>query len=81
MWTVYIILTKKDRLYTGITTDPERRFQQHLEKKGAKFFYSDPPKKILYTEIYKNRSEATKREMIIKKMNRIDKLKLVSLDL
>ena len=51
-WFVYMILTRKGRLYTGVSTDPERRFIEHLcdPKKGAKFFRSDSPEKIVYLE-------------------------------
>lgn len=72
-WWVYIIKTKKNRLYTGITTSPQRRFEEHKTKKGAKFFYSDTPLKIVYLEIFKNRSEASKREAEIKSLKRIEK--------
>ena len=74
-WFVYIILTEKDRLYTGITTDVERRFQEHLSNKakGAKFFRSDKPLKILYAEPCKNRSEASIKEAAIKKLSRLQK--------
>jgi putative endonuclease len=54
-WYVYIILTAKEKLYTGISRDPERRFFEHLldVKKGAKFFRSDSPQKIVYCECQK----------------------------
>jgi putative endonuclease len=68
-WYVYIILTRKEKLYTGISTDPERRFFEHLfdVKKGAKFFRSDSPQKIVYCEEFVTMSEALKREAEIKK--------------
>lgn len=71
LWYVYIILTGKNRLYTGISTDPERRFIEHLcdRKKGAKFFRSDSPVKIVYLEEVLNYSMALKREIYIKKMS------------
>ncbi len=78
-WFVYIILTEKNRLYTGITTDVERRFQEHSGEKprGAKFFRSDKAEKIVYVESCKNRSEATKREMAIKAFTRLQKDQLI----
>lgn len=74
-WCVYIILTKKNRFYTGITTDIKRRFQQHSGAKagGAKFFRSDSPLQIVYLLICANRSEATIKEMAIKKLTRFQK--------
>jgi putative endonuclease len=78
-WFLYIILTEKNRLYTGITTDLERRFYEHLMgKKGAKFFRSDSPITIIYTEKFANRSLASIRESQIKKMNRLQKEQLVN---
>jgi putative endonuclease len=70
-WFVYIILTSKDKLYTGISTDPERRFVEHLcdTKKGAKFFRSDSPVKIIHLEEFETMSEALKREAAIKKLS------------
>jgi putative endonuclease len=70
-WYVYIIQTEKNRLYTGVSTDPERRFIEHLcdTKKGAKFFRSDTPVKIVYLEEAFDYSSALKREIQIKKLS------------
>lgn len=79
MWYIYIILTQKNKFYTGISTDPIRRFNEHLRhKKGAKYFRHDPPVKIIYQEEASNRSIATKREIAIKKMTRKQKEELIS---
>lgn len=74
-WFVYVIQTVKNRLYTGITTDIERRFQEHNGDlpRGAKFFRSDKPEKIVYLEPCKTRSEASIREAQIKRMTRLQK--------
>ena len=74
-WFVYIILTEKKRLYTGITTDLKRRYQEHSGElpRGAKFFRSDRPSKIVYFEQCENRSVASIKEVEIKKMNRQQK--------
>lgn len=74
-WFVYIILTLKNRLYTGITTNMERRFQEHCGDlpRGAKFFRSDKPEKIVYLEACKTRSEALIREAQIKRLSRVQK--------
>jgi putative endonuclease len=67
------------KLYTGIAKDIEKRFLEHAAdpRKGAKFFRSDPPVRIVYSELYANRSEASKREAVIKKMTRQEKLQLI----
>jgi len=77
-WQVYIIQTKTGKLYTGITTDINRRLTEHKEKKGAKYFRFDNPQEIVFTENYKNRSEASKREYEIKRLNKKEKLKLIT---
>ena len=54
-WFVYIILAKSGKLYTGITTNIKRRFNEHLNKKGAKFFYHTKPIKVVYKEEFPDR--------------------------
>lgn len=78
-WFLYIVETVDGKLYTGITTDVERRFKEHCEnKKGAKFFRSSVPKKIVYCEQLEDRSAASKREAQVKKLTRVNKLKLIN---
>jgi putative endonuclease len=74
-----MIATEKDRLYTGIATDIERRFVEHLcdPKKGAKFFRSDTPVMVVYCEEFSDRSSASKRESQIKKLSRKQKQSLL----
>jgi len=74
-WFVYIIQTVKNRLYTGITTDVERRFQEHKGDlpRGAKFFRSDKPEKVVYLEPCRTRSDALIREAQIKRLSRVQK--------
>ncbi len=80
-WEVYIIQTVSGKLYTGITTDVERRFKEHStsSKRAARFFYSSPAEKIVFRESCKNRSDALRRESAIKKMTRKEKLDLIGL--
>ena len=77
-WFVYIIEASDSSLYTGITTDLERRFKQHASGVGAKYFQGRRPIKFVYTENAKNRSEASRREAQIKKLTREQKLQLVT---
>ena len=80
-WTIYIIETHSGKYYTGVTTDIERRFTEHLSsKKGAKFFNTSLPKRIVYVEHAPNRSMAQMREATIKKMNRTQKKVLINLN-
>lgn len=77
-WFIYIIYCTDDTLYTGITTDVERRYIQHELQKGAKYFRGRKPKKIVYQESVPDRSAASKREIEIKKLSRASKFLLIS---
>ncbi len=77
-WKVYIILCSDNSLYTGITTDIKRRFREHFEGRGAKYFRGRQPLQVVYLENDHSRSSAAKRESQIKGMNRADKTLMVS---
>jgi putative endonuclease len=77
MYYVYILKCKDRSLYTGITTDVERRFKEHQSAKGGHYTSSHPVLKILHTEKYPSRSAALKRESEIKKLARQQKLALI----
>lgn len=77
-WTLYIIRATNGALYTGITTDPERRFAQHATGKGAKFFRGNPPQEIVYREEGLDRSSAARREIAVKALPRSEKLRLIA---
>jgi putative endonuclease len=74
---VYILECANKTLYTGITTDLKRRFNEHLGKKGAHFTKANRPKQICYFEKQPNRSQATKREIEIKSWTKKKKLQLI----
>lgn len=77
-WFVYIIQNENGFLYTGITTDIERRFEEHrTSPKGAKFFNTGLPVKVVYSKQFPNRSLATKYEISVKKLSRKKKLELI----
>lgn len=84
MWWVYIIETRAGRLYTGVTTDVARRFREHVQMadcgrgRGAKFFRSDPPLRVVYREQAPSRAGAQQREAAIKQCSRADKLALIA---
>ncbi len=78
-WYVYIIKASDGSLYTGVTTDVTRRFKEHCgTAKGAKYFRGRQAVKIVYTESHKDRGSAQRREAAIRKLSRINKLKLVT---
>ncbi len=72
-----MILCTDDTLYTGITVDVERRFSQHANKQGAKYFRGRQPKQLVYVETGHDRSTASKREIVIKKLPRLEKWRLL----
>lgn len=78
-WWVYIVMTDKGMLYTGISTDVARRLKQHAGeiKGGAKFFRSQAPVKLCFRKKFPNRSEASKFEAHIKSLKRSEKLLLL----
>ncbi|PCI29982.1 endonuclease [Candidatus Wolfebacteria bacterium] len=75
---VYILKCADDTLYTGYTTDIERRVIEHNEDiKGAKYTKARRPVKLVYYESFDSRSDATKREAEIKRLTRKGKLELI----
>lgn len=79
IWYVYIAKCNDGSLYTGITTDTKRREHEHNtdDRLGAKSLRGKRPVKIVFSERFKNRTEARKREIEIKGWKRKYKIKLV----
>jgi putative endonuclease len=84
-WFVYMILTDRSNLYTGISTDPKRRFDEHLDvflrvagAKGAKFFRTQKPINLVYCELCGGRAEASQLERKIKNLSKRQKLALLT---
>ena len=76
-WTVYILECADKTLYTGITSDLERRLQEHGTAKGARYTRGRGPFKLRYFEAAGSRAEASRREAAIKSMSRQEKLQLI----
>jgi putative endonuclease len=77
MYFVYIIECKNGSLYTGITTDVTRRFEEHRTGNGGHYTRSQEVKRLAYTEPQPDRSAALKREAAIKRLSRQKKLELI----
>jgi len=77
-WQIYIIRCSDDSLYTGISNDVERRWQQHVDQRGAKYFRGRKPVEIVYLECAHDRSSASRREAAIKRLRRPDKDLLIA---
>ncbi|MGD0319904.1 MAG: GIY-YIG nuclease family protein [Nitrososphaerales archaeon] len=73
---VYVLQCSDGTLYTGYTTDVDRRLRQHNAGKGAKYTRSRAPVRLAFKERFRRRSDALRREFQIKRMSRSSKLLL-----
>lgn len=75
---VYIVRCSDGTLYTGITTDLERRIDEHNSSpKGAKYTRNRRPVTLEYSERCSDKSSASKREYTIKRLTKIEKEELI----
>lgn len=77
-WKLYILRCGDGTLYTGITTDVEKRLEAHRSGKGAKYTRGRTPLELVYREECGDHSAALKRELEIKVLSREEKLKLIT---
>ena len=75
---VHILKCKDNSLYTGWTTDIEKRLKAHNSGKGAKYTKSRKPVVLVYKEEFDSKSDALRREAAIKKLTREQKLELIN---
>jgi putative endonuclease len=76
-WFVYIVRCADNSLYTGITNDLVERIKKHNAGKGAKYTRSRLPVKLVWRERKSSELAARRREAMIKKMTRAEKLSLI----
>ena len=74
MWYLYLLECINGHYYIGITTNVERRYNEHLSGKGAKYTRANKPLRIISYHPYPSRSEATIAESFAKKLARSQKL-------
>ena len=73
-WFFYTVRCSDESLYAGITTDVERRVEDHNHRKcGAKYTRSRRPVSLAMTKIFGNKSEALKYEIGFKRLSKKDK--------
>lgn len=77
-WYLYILRCKDGTLYTGITTDVEKRFEAHQSGKGAKYTRGRGPLVLVYREECGTHSDALKRELAVKALTREQKQALIA---
>ena len=75
-WQVYILECADGSVYTGIARDLEARIVAHNNGTGAKYTRGRGPVKLLYQEAAVDRSTALRREALLKRLSRADKLHL-----
>jgi putative endonuclease len=78
-WWVYWVHCADDSFYTGITTDLERRVNQHNGKVagGARYTSARRPVTLVYSEKSEDRSSASKREYVLRKITNSKKKEMV----
>jgi len=75
---VYIVRCADDTLYTGWTTDLDRRIAQHNAGRGAAYTRQRGPVTLVYREELPDRGAAMRREVAIKKLDRPRKERLIA---
>ena len=79
---VYIVKCADNTLYTGYTSNLEQRIKQHNSgSQGARYTKTRRPVKLVFVEIYQTQREAIRREIVIKKRSREEKLNLIKLSI
>lgn len=77
-WFLYIIEADDGSLYTGITTDVDRRFAEHQSSpRGARYFRGRRPVAVRYIEACADRAMASKREYQVKALSAPEKRQLI----
>jgi putative endonuclease len=78
-WSLYMIKTRLNTLYTGISTDVERRFKEHSgsSKRAARYLRGKGPLELVWSQSVGSKSEALILECRVKKLNRRQKLSLI----
>ena len=76
-WYLYILRCGDGTLYTGITTDVQKRLEAHRTGKGAKYTRGRTPLELAYRECCGTHSEALKREWQVKQLPRQEKESLI----
>ena len=78
MYFVYILKCNDGTLYTGVTSDLKRRIEEHNSSKlGAKYTKARRPVELIYSKDFEDRSRAQVEESRIKKLTRLEKLKII----
>ncbi|RXK46393.1 GIY-YIG nuclease family protein [Halorientalis pallida] len=74
---VYVLRCADDTLYTGYTTDVQRRVAEHDAGEGAKYTRGRTPVELVHVEAFASKSAAMSREYEIKECSRAEKERLI----
>lgn len=74
----YILKCRNGELYTGFTTDINKRIHQHNIGKGAKYTRGRGPFELVYLEEFTSKEMAMAREIAIKRLKKPEKLKVIA---
>ncbi len=77
IWSIYLIRGADNSLYTGITTDVDRRVETHRAGKGAKYLKARRPLQLVFSQKVGNRSQASKLEYAVKQLPKKRKEEIV----
>ena len=78
-WFLYILQCADGTYYTGVTTDMNRRLNEHnTSKRGAKYTKTRRPVKVVYLSGYNDRSSAQKAEYKFKQLTRKQKESIIN---
>lgn len=77
-WWVYVVRCADGTLYTGVSTDPDRRLGQHNAGTASKYTRVRRPVELVYRERRRGRSDALRREAALKALPRRAKLALLA---
>lgn len=78
-WSLYMIKTRMNTLYTGISTDVNRRLSEHSgnSKRGARYLRGKGPLELVWSEVVGSKGDALVLEYQVKKLNRRQKQSLI----
>lgn len=78
-WRLYVLRTGSGSLYTGISTDPQRRLREHAGgSRGARALRGRGPLELVYELPARDRSEASRLEAAVKRLDRRSKEALIA---
>lgn len=77
MWHLYLIRCNDGSLYTGITTDVQRRLEAHRRNRGARRLRGRGPLELVYACAVGERGQAQRVEYRVKLLSRVDKERLI----